>query len=135
MMELVDKILENRSRVSEWKEIFSQLNYCKVCGSQDFNLLLERPDGQPIVSCNYCGFTFLKYIPTSSNIHSFYNENYYSNEEIYGYRGSYYEEEKSNMFLPRLEWINKSSVYGNDRRLLDIGCGDGEFLSYAREAG
>lgn len=135
MMELVDKILENRSRVSEWKEIFSQLNYCKVCGSQDFNLLLERPDGQPIVSCNYCGFTFLKYIPTSSNIHKLYNENYYSNEEIYGYRGSYYEEEKSNMFLPRLEWINKSSVYGNDRRLLDIGCGDGEFLSYAREAG
>lgn len=135
MMETVDRLLGNSSRLSEWKEIFSHPNYCKNCGSQDYNLILERADGQCIVSCKNCDFAFLKLIPNSSNIHKLYNENYYGNEEIYGYRGSYYDEEKPYMFLPRLEWVSKSNIYGDDRRLLDIGCADGEFLSYAKEAG
>jgi len=135
MMEAVDRILGNSNRLLEWKEIFSQENYCKSCGSKEYSMILERADGQPIVACKNCSFTFLKLIPSSSNIHKLYNEKYYSNEEIYGYRGSFYEEEKPYMFLPRLEWVNKSNIYGQDRKLLDIGCGDGEFLSYAKESG
>lgn len=135
MMEAVDRILGNRNRLLEWKEIFSHENYCKSCGSKKYSMILERADGQPIVACKNCGFAFLKLIPSSANIHKLYNEKYYNNEEIYGYRGSFYEEEKLYMFLPRLEWVNKSNIYGENKKLLDIGCADGEFLSYAKKSG
>ena len=73
MMDTVDWVLGKASRFSEWKEIFTESNYCKNCGSLEYNFILQRPDGQSIVAVKI-GFAFLQFIPKSSNIHKLYNK-------------------------------------------------------------
>lgn len=120
--------------MQSWKKIFTEPLACNNCGSNEYRELISRPDQQSIVECSHCGLAFLERVPTEENIHLLYSKEYYSNR-IYGYIGHYYNERKKYMFIPRLDWVSRTALVGNEKKLLDIGCADGEFLEYAKKVG
>jgi len=102
---------------------------CPLCGGLDYKLFLKAKNirGQHtqktlrIVKCESCGFIFLNPQPNWNELSSFYNERYYL------YLPGYLERlllSITGAFQIR-EFINNTKR----GRILDIGCGNGEFLA------
>jgi SAM-dependent methyltransferase len=97
---------------------------CDLCGSSDHGLLYSRLDpitgGEfNLVECR-CGMAFVNPMPTPDCIPLLYPEDYLTGKER---QHSAYQ--RMIRLLPR----------GSAGRLLDIGCGRGEFIHYASEVG
>ena len=102
---------------------------CNICCSDEVELILKAKDYRfrlgneefNLVKCKCCGLIYIKPRPTKNEILKFYPiKRYYPNETLA-------VKLLSNFFLKRMERIvKKYKKYG---RLLDIGCGGGDFLS------
>ena len=113
---------------------------CPVCGKKEFSDYLEVQDHFLskehflIQKCNFCGFRFINPRPAKSEIRRYYQSDEYISHGV-----------KKNDFLSRIYGIarffsikNKFMVvkkYGHSGKLLDVGCGTGEFLSYCHKNG
>lgn len=80
------------------------------------------------VACPACGLVFLSPRPSSSKVEEYYRENY---DGSYGAAESSADRQPvfASVLAHLLEWRNPPG------RLLDIGCGDGAFMTLCRAAG
>ncbi len=105
---------------------------CPLCGGTECTTR-NRTDAYRIVYCDVCGFIYLQNPPDESEI---YEEFWGEDTEL---RGSY-DQDAAEPSLREVYSINRSRIkwleaFPDNGRLLDLGCGNGFFLTLAREAG
>src|SRR5688572_4890821 len=103
---------------------------CSVCGSTD----VERyptPFPDPVVRCRRCGTRFVHPVPTEASLRLRYD----AEHEAGKWEGLFGEADPGDP--PRRARLLAGLLPrgASDRRLLDVGCGDGRFLDAAAEVG
>jgi len=104
---------------------------CHVCDSPDSKLVLSREhDGLEVRRCASCGFAYL----------GSWSDSLGRAEELYDYyasldAGASSLRHSSENRERQLELLERFSEITRGKRLLDVGCGDGQLLSTATEAG
>ena len=99
---------------------------CGLCGGGAFTVLEDGDDPHRVLQCRSCSFVFVHPALALSQLSRHYDENYY--EEWIGPQ----KPRRVKMWNRRLEGIERRRRPG---RLLDVGCGTGQFLQIARERG
>jgi SAM-dependent methyltransferase len=97
------------------------LNSCPICASMKIEFFVNAYQFD-ISSCMDCGLLFCNPYPTNEQIHAYYNSEMKSFENEF-FRDSF--EERINIFLPRIELIQKYMTSG---KLLDVGSAIGIFI-------
>ena len=114
-----DAIAADKQRISN-----SLLLTCPLCE----NRRIKRKKGYEaafLIKCQHCGFVFSGKIPTLPELAAFY--------ESYTYDENYYSSPLTRLRYARL--LDEMEPYRQNNRLLDVGCGNGDFLMQARERG
>jgi len=108
---------------------------CPICGSPSFSIMTFRFDSGRIVRCQDCGHIYLNPTLTDSQLAIIY-ENYHLSED----EGSYIKmidgwfDDPNGPYQYSLLSIDKLCGFKN-KRLLDVGCGPGRFLSECKKRG
>lgn len=113
---------------------------CPVCSSSNFEKFISAIDHNvsgdsfTIVKCLDCNFKFTNPIPTEDTIGNYYkSENYISHSDTNkGLINKIYQFVRKKA-IKRKEQLISSEASG--KHLLDIGCGTGDFLAYAKNKG
>ena len=111
---------------------------CNLCGSNKSKILYRVKRSGFVFSpakCMHCGLVFLDTTPSESEITKFYSKKYYSGkgfDKTINYCKGIKKSSAYTLFNKRLKNIEKFSKKG---KILDIGCGLGEFLIAARWRG
>ena len=115
------------------------LSSCPVCGNKNFRPFLETNDffltkeNFTIVQCNECELKFVNPRPDENEI-----SRYYESPDYVSHGG------KKDLLNFVYRTIRKSSIkkkfalikeYALNKKILDIGCGTGEFLHYCNKMG
>jgi 2-polyprenyl-3-methyl-5-hydroxy-6-metoxy-1,4-benzoquinol methylase len=117
-----------------------KLTSCPVCKNENFSGFLEVKDhflsGATfnIVQCDGCGFKFVNPRPDQNEIGVFYQSAEYISHDT-GKADFFtwlYKRARSIAIKGKHQLVKK---YATGSRLLDIGCGTGEFLSYCQDQG
>lgn len=114
-----------------------QLNrICPICGCNHGKVLntismvlphkFNLTEKYDVVACNDCGFTFADTISSQEDFN-----NYYATCNMYSANGEVKKDDTLNHIRHKL--FNK--YVECEKRVLDIGCGDGGFLLYLKEHG
>lgn len=108
---------------------------CPICGFDNYKVVLESADERYrlskrkfiLVQCNNCSLIYLNPRPSQKEIDKFYPEEYYDlRPDFLG--------ERINQFFLRNEAVNIMK-YKKSGRLLDLGCGAGDFLLEMKKRG
>ena len=105
---------------------------CHVCGGARFYYLFSAADYR-LVRCDDCGLVFLNPQPSDDELARIYNADYFlgSNAEKSSQAVGVIKQATARLYLSEI-----SRYCGPDSgRLLEIGCGDGDFLVTAQAAG
>lgn len=117
---------------------------CPACGSERHRLLLRAPDrfnpdqGRPyqIVACSVCAFVYLNPRPKRAYIGGFYVEDGYQPHLSLRGQGGLLDRVYAAVRQYMLGWKRrKIERFVARGRLLDIGCGTGEFLGEMQRHG
>lgn len=108
-----------------WKKVDS----CPVCGVSDYKHELDSC-GLPLVKCKNCELRFHTKVPVDPNdVYQASGYTVYTKEETeehYNYRRERFGKERVNL-------LEKYCGDLSSKTLLDVGCGNGYFLSEAKE--
>lgn len=112
---------------------------CNLCKSDQYSVMyrLNRMGfNLRIVKCKRCGFVYLNPKPTAVGIKKLYNEAYFKGEGFD--KGVNYVENLK--YKKGIDFINQDRLkniekFANKEKILDIGCGFGEFLDVAKKRG
>ncbi len=95
--------------------------------------ITDTVSGYGILECDVCGFKHLHPIPDQKVLDEFYRTQYYDT-----HKPSYIEEDQRDRLFWEIAYedrIRMFEKYAPGKNLLDIGCGSGEFMSYAVKKG
>jgi len=95
--------------------------------------VLDHVDNYSVVDCRTCGFLHLDPIPGNDKAQAFYDEQYFQHSKPDLLDEDEREVEHRNIFFD--ERLRFFRAHAPGRRLLDVGCGDGLFLSRASSDG
>jgi len=101
---------------------------CNVCSGRNFKIIQEGQMPYKILECLNCGLVFVEPQPQRTDLSSHYNNNYFQPWTI-----SDIKNRREKIFKKR--WEKVKSYIKQKGTLLDIGCGCGEFLSFAKKDG
>jgi len=122
------------ARIPKWSMELLQPRACPFCHA-DNPALLVRPDRLPIAFCDHCQLWYVSALPPLHEIQALY-QGYWHALKPKDLSQSYAARLVANDgFLDddmRLSRLSALSGGSNGRRLLEIGCGCGEFLVAAR---
>lgn len=113
---------------------------CPICDHNHFDVWMEVADyfltneNFSLVKCRQCGFILTNPYPTKAEIERYYHsDEYYSHpNKRKGLISKVYEMVK----LRNVKYKFRVATSGLERgRILDIGCGSGDFLAYAKTKG
>jgi 2-polyprenyl-3-methyl-5-hydroxy-6-metoxy-1,4-benzoquinol methylase len=117
-----------------------KLRNCPVCEKSSFSLFCEVKDhfltkeDFSIQICNACGFKFVNPRPDNNEIGRYYQSDEYISHDAKKVNliNSIYRLARIFSIKSKYSIVNK---YVNPARILDIGCGTGEFLNYCKSKG
>jgi SAM-dependent methyltransferase len=112
---------------------------CALCGGRQFASLYTAPDrhyGIPgrftIVRCTHCGLVFLNPMPLEAELARLYPPTYYSYQD-FSRRQNPLKRAAKRLLVPQPK--TKDPHFARPGRMLDLGCGSGEFLHHMRGQG
>jgi len=113
---------------------------CPICETSVFNNFIEcidhtvSQDSFNIVQCENCNFTFTNPIPLESEIGKFYESDEYISHSntSKGFINSVYQIVRNYTLSKKVNLLHSLS---NEKSLLDIGSGTGEFLFRSKSSG
>lgn len=118
---------------------WQQLSACPLCSGNQYQKLYTTRDRHygiqgwfTIVRCRSCSLVFLNPMPDEKTLASLYPETYYS------YQDFFKKPSAIKRLVRKLLWIQigtKDPVFATPGRMLDLGCGSGNFLYAMRERG
>lgn len=108
---------------------------CNLCDSDNYKIILEVKDYRcqttdevfNLVMCKNCGLIYLNPMPAVEDLKNYYPEEYYDVNSCYLLKFV-------NNFFGSLK-IRNVLKYKNKGRLLDIGCGGGDFICRMKNEG
>jgi len=105
-----------------------------VYGEHSGSVLLSK-NGVEVIGCTSCGFTHIVPLPTPETQESFYKDSFYQDE-----KANYLDEADEDFAWKavecKLRYSVVSDILGKEiGRVLDIGCGPGDFLKVGQELG
>lgn len=111
---------------------------CNLCGSDDFTALyttkgtskFSYPDPLTYVRCRTCGLAYTNPRPQKETIEEQYESEFYRAE--FPQDSRYFLRKILNNSLDRLIFVEK---YKKGKKLLDVGCAQGNFIYVARAKG
>ncbi|HOT47290.1 MAG TPA: class I SAM-dependent methyltransferase [Spirochaetota bacterium] len=118
---------------------------CVICGSPEQRPLFEKASRTGIlftlVRCPVCGLQYVSPRPGPDEIGAFYSESYFTERTDRGYND--YFSEKTRLEIERVIRLNLRDLgffefekgLGAEKRVLDIGCAAGYFLSLMNDRG
>jgi SAM-dependent methyltransferase len=106
---------------------------CALCGSYDSTILLSIGDQRyhtsaeifDLSQCTNCGLIYINPRPKEDELGKYYPINYYCNLSKFA---------KIYLELLNMLKIRKIKKFETDGKILDIGCGDGTFLTSMKKA-
>lgn len=109
---------------------------CPICSNSsniDYSAYNElsldsAPKKFQVLKCSYCGFRWLTPPAEPEDFNNFYSAGYYANQT---HGGQPLDERTESLSVCYQETIDKFLKLGLKGKLLDVGCGRGEFLSIA----
>src|SRR5262245_7595344 len=105
---------------------------CNICGSRESDFLYEK-QGLKTVRCRSCGLAFVNPRLSPEAIRALYEEEFYTQDEGAAGCNCYTEEARisdGTRFKADIGVLEKHRP--SKGRLLDIGCGLGRFVAFAR---
>ncbi len=118
---------------------------CVICGSPDGRPLFQKAsrNGTPftLVRCPVCGLEYVSPRPDPEEISAFYSDSYFTERTDRGYNNYFSEttrheiERVVNLNLRDLGFFEFEKGLGDEKRVLDIGCAAGYFLSLMNDRG
>ncbi len=124
-------------RIPRWNLENLEHRLCPVCSTDVDQFYIERPDGLFIKKCNICSTYFVSPSPSNSALDRFY-ENYHQSHfggvDISASTLLKRLVKQDPYIDPRIQTLS-SHIKISGSKVLDVGCGNGEFLYMLKKIG
>lgn len=119
---------ESEGHVKVWRD---------AAGIEHEGAVLSTTDGADVIECMHCGFRHIVPMPKAEDLRRFYEEEFYQSERAHYIPASEQDREwRQSEFLDRFEVAETNlGPSTSQRRVLDIGCGPGDFVAVGHDKG